>query len=60
MAVVVAQVAERQHSVRASWVFIPGQTWLFLFRIAVRLFSLAVGLSLRKCYRMTHTPSSSF
>ena len=59
LAVVVAQVVEQWHSVCAGWVQIPGQTWLFLFRIAVYLFSLGVGLSLRMSYRAVYTPSSS-
>ena len=45
LAVVVVQVVEQWHSVCAGWVQIPGQTWLFLFRIAVYLLSLGVGLS---------------
>ena len=38
---------------------IPGGTWLFRFRIAVYQFSLGVGLSIRTCNRMMHTPSLS-
>ena len=59
VAVVVAQVVEQWHSVRAVRVWIQGQTWLFWFRIAVHLFSLGVLLSLRTSNRTVHTPSSS-
>ena len=59
-AVVVVQVVEQRQSVRTGRVLIPGWTWLSQFSIAVNLFSMGVGLSLRRCNRMVHTPSSSF
>ena len=59
LAVVVVQVVEQWHFVWAGWVLIPGQTWLFWFRIAVYLFSLGVRLSLRMRNRTVHPPSSS-
>ena len=40
------------HSVRVGQVRIPARTLLFRFRIAVYLFSLGVGLSLRMSNRM--------
>ena len=48
--VVVAQVVERWHSIRASWVRFLVRTWLgsFWFCIAVNLFSLAVRPFLKK------------
>ena len=47
-AVVVAQVVEQWHSVQASQVLTPGQSWLgfYRFRIAVHLFSLGIRLFL--------------
>ena len=54
----VASVVEQWHSVQAGRVQILGRTWLFQFRIAVYLFSLGVGLSLRKSNRTVHSLSS--
>ena len=57
VAVVVARAVEQWHSAQASWVWIPGRTWLFFFRlrIAVKLFSLGVKLFLKRTInRMVH------
>ena len=58
-AVVAAKVVEQWHSVFAFKVRIPGRTWVFWFRIAVYLFLLGIGLSLRMSNPKVHTPSSS-
>ena len=57
-AVVVAQVVERWHSVQASWVRVPDGLWFF--GNPIYLFSLGVGLSLKKTTHKNATYSSFF
>ena len=58
--VVVVHAVEQLHSVQAGRVQIPGWNQAFLFRVAVDLFILGIGLFLSMCYKTVHSFCYSF